>query len=227
MSNGKGEINIYGRQLSPAEIGAKMHRAAVGGMWEEIGLLQFRFLTSRGLLPGHTLLDVGCGALRGGVHFVRYLDAGHYHGLDINPSLIEAGRQELREAGLTERKPNLLVNDKFEASRFGVRFDYAMAQSVFTHLPMNHIVRCLVEVGKVLKPEGVFFATFFEAPSNAYLAPLPHHPGQFVTTYDADPFHYSFDEFEWMARTAGLRAELIGAWAHPRDQRMLVFSREG
>ena len=217
-------VNAYGSLLTQAEIDVKVHRDLVGGMWDELGVLQLNFLKEQGLRPCHYLLDVGCGALRGGIHFTRYLDNGHYYGIDINSSLIEAGRKELQEAGVIGKQPHLLVNDKFEASRFGRRFDYAMAQSVFTHLPMNDIIRCLVETRKVIEPGSVFFTTFFEAPSVAHLTPIMHTPGGIVTNYDSDPFHYSFEEFQWMARSAALSVKLIGEWKHPRDQRVLSFS---
>ena len=71
------------------------HRRAVGGMWEEIGKLQFNFLVEQGLKPGHFLLDVGCGRLRGGIHFIRYLEPEHYFGIDISKVLLAAGRFEL------------------------------------------------------------------------------------------------------------------------------------
>jgi cyclopropane fatty-acyl-phospholipid synthase-like methyltransferase len=218
-----GGINYYGRQLTEAEIASNVHREFVGGMWDEIGVLQFNFLKQRGLMPDHYLLDVGCGALRGGVWFVRYLAAGHYCGVDINASLIAAGKKELEKENLLGKHPHLLVNDRFEFSRFGITFDMAVAVSVFTHLPMNHIVRCLAEIRKVLNPGAEFFATFFEAPTAAHLEPITHTPGNIRTHFDADPFHYSFKEFQWMAQISNMHAELIGEWAHPRDQRMLSF----
>src|SRR5690349_16405338 len=139
-------VNSYGQQLTDAEIAGKKHRALVGGLWEEVGQLQFEFLKAEGLLAEHKLLDVGCGAMRGGVHFVNYLNAGNYFGLDINESLIKAGKLELEHVGLLHKSPNLLVNDKFEASLFKTNFDFAIALSVFTHIFMNHIQRCLIEV---------------------------------------------------------------------------------
>lgn len=42
------------------------HRIAVGGMWDEIGKLQFEFMVKQGLKPHHKFLDIGCGSLRGG-----------------------------------------------------------------------------------------------------------------------------------------------------------------
>jgi cyclopropane fatty-acyl-phospholipid synthase-like methyltransferase len=214
----------YARQLTPEEIATGAHRDFVGGLWDEIGTLQFDFLRAQGLAPNHKLLDIGCGALRCGLPLIQYLDEGNYYGLDINASLIEAGQQELNRAGLTDRRAHLLVNDKFEFSRFGASFDFAIAQSVFTHLDMNLIVRCLVEVAKVLKPGGQLFGTFFLAPSPAHIAPIKHEPGGIVTNFDADPFHYSFRELEWLASISGFSARLIGDWGHPRGQKMLALS---
>lgn len=42
------------------------HRGAVGGMWDQIGKLQFEFMVKHGLKPEHKFLDIGCGSLRGG-----------------------------------------------------------------------------------------------------------------------------------------------------------------
>lgn len=220
------EVNAYGRQLDDQEISQGRHREFVGGLWDEIGQLQFEFLKSQGLQPGHRLVDIGCGALRGGVHFVRYLEPANYHGLDINASLIAAGRIELERAGLAGRHVQLLVDDGFDVRRFGVGFDYALAVSVFTHLPANMIIRCLRRVADVLTAHGVFYATCFEAPAPAWLEPLVHQPGGVRTLYDQDPYHYAFPEFEWMAGIAGLQVENIGDWAHPRAQKMLAFRRQ-
>lgn len=224
MSSEKLQLNVYGRELTPEEISQKAHRALVGAKWDLVGPLQFEFLKEQGLLPSHHLLDVGCGCMRGGVHFVRYLNPGHYHGIDLNQSLVEAGRIELQEAGVADRGADLLVNRDFEFGLFQQRFDFAIAQSVFTHLPMNHILRCLVETAKVLTPDGIFYATFFEAPTSVHLAAYTHEPSGAVTFYDRDPYHYSFSEFEWMAQAAGLHVRLYGGWNHPKDQQMLAFS---
>ena len=43
------------------------HREVIGGMWEELGRLQKRFLIEQGLKPDHRFLDMGCGSLRAGV----------------------------------------------------------------------------------------------------------------------------------------------------------------
>ncbi|MCC6198315.1 MAG: class I SAM-dependent methyltransferase [Burkholderiales bacterium] len=218
------DVNDYGRQLRPDEIEAGAHRELVGGLWDELGALQLAFMKDRGLAPGHRLLDVGCGALRGGLHFIRYLDAGRYCGMDINASLLDAGRLELAAAGLAAKAPHLLVDDRFRFARFAMSFDFALAVSVFTHLPINFIIRCLVEIRGVLRPQARFYATFFEAPARAHVAPITHPRGGMVTFFDDDPYHYSREEIAWMAEAARMEVEYIGDWGHPRDQRMLAFA---
>lgn len=219
------EMNLYGRQLSAEEIARGEHRDFVGGLWGEMGRLQFEFLRGQGLQPGHRFVDVGCGALRGGVHFARYLEPGGYHGLDVNASLVEAGRLELEREGLADRRARLLVDDGFRVSRFGVPFDRGLALSLFTHLPMDAIVRCLKEVSRALAPDGIFYATHFDAPGPAWTEVVEHSPGGVKTHYDLDPFHQSVSEYEWMAGLCGLQVEAIGDWGHPRAQRMLAFRR--
>lgn len=220
-------INDYGSELSPGDIEARHHRDAVGGLWDQLGQLQFEFLRDQGLRPHHYLADIGCGCLRGGLHFIDYLEAGRYHGLDINASLIEAGRIELAQHGLTGKAPRLLVDDGFRSSRFARRFDFMLSVSLFTHLPINLILRCLSETRKALCPGGVYYATYFEAQGPTWLEPIQHPVGGVVTHFDRDPFHYAFEEIAWMAGQAGLVAERIGEWDHPRNQMMAVFRLPG
>ena len=218
-------VNPYQQQLSAPDIVAGKHREIVGGLWDEISQLQLDFLVGAGLLPEHRLLDVGCGCLRGGVRFVRYLHEGNFYGLDINASLVEAGKLELELAGLSHKRAHLLVDNAFRVSGFECQFDYVFAHSVFTHLFLNHITRCICEVSKVLLPAGKFYATFFAAPHPVHLDPIAHIPGNIVTNFDVDPFHYSFEELRWVAAQVDLNARLIGEWGHPREQQMICFTK--
>lgn len=201
------------------------HRAVVGGLWEQMGEKQFEYLVEQGLRPEHHFLDVGCGSLRGGVHFVRYLESGHYCGLDIQQHLLDAGREELQAAGIDPAAARLIQDDAFKFGRFEQQFDFALAQSVFTHLPLNTIMRCLAEVEPVLRSGGRFYATFFQHPGPR-LNTEPLRQSETVTTHpDADPFHYDPDVFRWAVEGATLDVELVGDWDHPRNQKMLLFTK--
>jgi SAM-dependent methyltransferase len=217
-------INSYGEQLSQEEIDKNVHRGFVGGLWKQLGQLQFNFLKEHGLKPSHKLVDIGCGCLRGGVNFIQYLDKGNYYGLDINQSLIEAGIQELNKEGLGIKEPVLLVDNQFRLGRFGQNFDFMVSVSLFTHLPMNIIIRCLSEARKCLVPDGIYFSTFFEAPHSGYLDKIVQAPGEIISMYDADPFHYSPEEIIWMGNVAGMETKIIGDWNHPKNQKMAAFT---
>jgi SAM-dependent methyltransferase len=139
---------------------------AVGGMWEEIGQLQFAYLVSKGLSPHHRLLDIGCGTLRGGRHFVQFLQPGNYTGTDISLSAIEWGRQLIATEGLTDKYPRLIhrrSEDLFFLNFEQEGFDFILAQSVFTHLPPAIIDQCFASVGAVMRPQAVFYFTFKDA----------------------------------------------------------------
>jgi cyclopropane fatty-acyl-phospholipid synthase-like methyltransferase len=149
----------YDRDAIAREVTAGKHREIVGGKWDEIGMLQFEYLVAKTLQPEHRLLDIGCGCLRGGVHFIRYLAPANYFGIDVNQSLLDAGYNvELAQAGLQDRLPreNLICSGEFEFEKFGTKFHFAIAQSLFTHLPLNHIRHCLINLASVMEVGGVF-----------------------------------------------------------------------
>ena len=220
----------YKRQMTEQELQDGEHRDFIGGLWDEVGDLQFRFILEQGLPRNANLLDIGCGCLRGGVRFIRYLDTARYYGMDINASLLDAGyEQELPRYKLQERLPrtNLVADAGFDFSRFAVKFETAIAQSVFTHLPMNDIQLCLIELAKVLEPGGRLFATVFECPDeHPPEQPLVHTPGGVVSYLARDPYHYRLADIRMLADPSCWSLEYIGDWQHPRDQKMLCLTRE-
>lgn len=199
----------------------------VGELWEEMGRLQFDFIKKQGLKPESRFLDIGCGSLRGGVHFIRYLNSGNYFGIDRSRYLLDAAREiEIPRYNLSDKTIHLLERDDFDFSVFGVKFDFAIAQSVFSHLTWNSILRCLINVERVLEKNGKFYATFFEDENGKYrISNMTHDPGGVITYPDKDPFHYEFEVFVDIAKRISLQVKYIGDWEHPRNQKMMVFKK--
>lgn len=215
-------VNKYWRQLTDAELEEGVHRGMVGGMWDEIGLLQYGYLKEQGLRPSQVLFDIGCGSMRGGLHFIRYLEPGNYVGLDINESLLKAGEQEIAAAGLADRRPTLIQDADFDFDKIGRKADVALAISLFTHLHVNFIIRCLSSLRPHLSKGGALHATFFECPEGRELEGIEQFPGK-LTHIDSDPFHYPPSMIRWMAEHCGYKLEHLGDWGHPRNQKMAVF----
>ena len=204
-------------------VDADWHRKAVGGLWDTIGQLQFDLLVREGLEPRHRLLDIGCGSLRGGVHFIAYLDVGHYAGVDKSVERLRAGREvELARAGLVAKAPVLEVVDDFDFARLGGTFDYAVALSLFTHLPLELIRTCLAKLDDVLVCGGRLYATFLELERDDERRTVERSE----RLYAKDPnFWFAFDELRAACGGTSLEAEYIGDWGHPRDQKLAVFTK--
>lgn len=187
---------------------------AIGGLWDEMGEHQFEFLLKHGLKPENSLLDIGCGSLRGGVRFIDYLDAGKYTGFDISEGVINAGKEKIKELGLSDKRANIFVNAS-KNLRFddleGMCFDYLLAQSVFSHLKPPHIEECFEHLGKVMHGNSRFFFTF--------------HPGVNYRQRSDTDFEYNPSYFLKLAEKMGfLIDDLSDSYAHPRKQGMMLVT---
>jgi hypothetical protein len=135
-------------------------RAALVGLperWEAQRRFQFEFLTAKGLLPEHRLLDIGCGALRGGIPAIDYLDTGHYTGVEARSAVLREARKELAEAGLEHKRP-LLINASDPGDvKLETPVDFAWAFMVMIHLPDELASGYLALVSEALTPGGEFY----------------------------------------------------------------------
>lgn len=184
-------------------------KLAVGGMWGEIGRLQFEFLKKQGLEPKHELLDVGCGTLRGGMHFISYLKEGNYSGYDISARAIDYAHDVIKHKFVDQRP---LVFHNMEGLQHHAlserQFDFILAQSVFTHLGPELIEIHFQYLDQVLKPGGVFYFTFDEA-------------NESNVEREVD-FQYPISFFKELSKAHGFRLnDHRSEYVHPRNQVML------
>jgi hypothetical protein len=177
---------------------------AVGKDWDVFGPLQYNYLVKYGLEPTYAMLNIDCGTLRGGRHFIRYLDPERYTGMDISVEAIAFGNWLVEKEGLIDKRPTLLVNQNRDL-RFGEfagrQFDYLLAQSVFTHLPAENIEECFAHVGGVMRASTAFFFTLRE--------------GREARRTGKKGFVYPFDFFEKLTTRHGFAVELMTDYDHP------------
>jgi hypothetical protein len=115
--------------------------------------------------------------------------------------------------------------ERFEFPELGQTFDYAIAQSVFTHLPLNSVTRCLVNMGKVLKPGGQFYATVYQNPRGKLFVDDIDQTERVVSHYDFDYYHYDLDTLRWACEGTGLEMDFLGDWDNPQNQKMILFRK--
>lgn len=135
--------------------------------YDLVAAAQFVILTYLGLREYHTLLDIGCGSLRGGKLFIPYLLPEKYFGVEPEKWLVEDGiKYELGKDILTVKRPRFLYSDQFQFSEFGMEFDYLLAQSIFTHASQSQIRKCLSEAKKVMHKNSLLIATVMPGDSD-------------------------------------------------------------
>jgi len=190
------------------------HRQYVGGRWEYIGKLQFDYIISQGMQPSDCFLDVACGALRGGIHFIRFLDKGHYLGIDKEKELVEIGiEKEVGRELFEEKAPEFVISDCFEFEKFSRKPQYAIALSLFTHLNSRDIELCLGKLSEFAEPGHQFFATFFEGRSSTNRE----------KSHSLDHFEYAREEMIAFGEKHNWESIYVGDWNHPRDQMMMKY----
>jgi SAM-dependent methyltransferase len=216
----------YAKGFTPEQITQGAHRRHVGGQWDTIGRLQLDYLIQQGLMPSSLLLDVGCGSLRAGVRFVDYLNDGRYYGTDINQSLLDAGYDVELSDELRAKLPrsHLLRSERFECD-FGVKFDFAIAQSLFTHVSLNHVRLCMYRVAQQMRPGGHFFVTFNEQPRRFPIDGVIEGKSRYAYFTERNIWWYYRSDLRWAASFSPWKFRYIGDWSHPRGQRMIELIR--
>jgi len=176
--------------------------------YDLIAAMTFNLLTTLGLRQHHSLLDVGCGSLRIGRLLIPYLNRGKYFGIEPHEWLVEEGiKRELGEALLQIKRPTLFFSDVPEVvAQAKISFDFALAQSIFTHCALDMIKGWLSAISRSLAEGGALVATFLpgeeDSPTKGWF-----YPGC---------VRYRPATMRRAAAEAGLRFELLD-WRHPRQ----------
>ena len=128
-------------------------------LWYELSDWQVKSLQALGMQPNHVLLDIGCGPMRLGMEIVPYLDSGNFCGVDPYPPYKALGEAMMKEVGC-EKDYAMKVSGEFPFQQFDRTFDYAIAQSVITHLSLDQITLLFANLKEVMNEGGVFLFTF-------------------------------------------------------------------
>jgi hypothetical protein len=101
---------------------------------------------------------VGSPAWRIGRLLIPYLNRGKYVGIEPNEWLVKEGiKREIGEAILEIKGPTFLFSDSPAVlSQAKISFDFALAQSIFSHCGLDLISRWLLAISQWLVPSGAF-----------------------------------------------------------------------
>jgi hypothetical protein len=136
-----------------------------------LALAQFEFMCRLGLKEDSTLLDIGCGSLRGGRLFIPYLLPGRYFGIEPVLWPIEEGLEhELGMSALQAKAPLFLLDENYTCTAFGRSFDFLLAQSIFSHAPVWEIRRCMEQAAACMTETSIFAATYVKGDTDSLVS---------------------------------------------------------
>ncbi|MBN1442300.1 MAG: class I SAM-dependent methyltransferase [Planctomycetes bacterium] len=136
------------------------------GYWQRLQSYQLGFLKSMGLAPHHSLLDIGCGPLQGGLAFIEYLEPNNYVGIDRRPEPLAEGYRLLATHDLVHKNPRLIVSDTFGRRELnGSQFDFAWSCQMLYHLDPETIHACFEHVTGHLKSGACLYGDIIGYPN--------------------------------------------------------------
>lgn len=195
------------------------YRAYVGPPedYDLVAAMCFSLLTALGMRQQHRVLDIGCGSLRVGRLLIPYLNRGGYTGLEPLESLVAEGiEREVGQDQVDIKQPRFVYSDDAgDLIAESLRFDYVLAQSIFSHCGPDLLDRWLSQVAALLADDGVLVATFIpgaeDNSTRGWIYP--------------DCVGYMQETITAMAERRGLVFVPLD-WRHPRQQWGL-FGRRG
>ena len=199
--------------------GDPQYRAYVGPPedYDLVAAMTFNLLTTLGLRQHHSLLDIGCGSLRIGRLLIPYLNRGKYFGVEPNEWLVDEGiRRELGETLVQIKCPTFFFSDSPDTiSHAKTSFDFALAQSIFSHCGLDLIQAWLSAISRSLAQDGALAATFLIGEEDSAQTGWIY-PGC---------VNYRPATLERAAKEVNLRFEILD-WKHPR-QTWALFAATG
>ena len=193
--------------------------------FENAGRQQFALLIMSGLEPHSKVLDIGCGMLRAGYWLIHFLDPHCYFGIEPQRERLETGRTMILEPE-TERakQPRYDTNASFDSSVFGVKFDFFLAYSIWTHASKPQIEVMLDNFLRDSNPGAVFLASILPA-----VWPLRDYRGEewFGTSHESNVAGCIRHRMSWIKDACRRRSLHVHKIGRERDgQTWLQIARD-
>lgn len=219
--HGPGERELAPRESLGLEYppGHEHYRAYVGPPedYDLVAAMTFGLLTTLGMRQHHRVLDIGCGSLRVGRLLLPYLNRRGYTGLEPNGWLVAEGiRHEIGQDQVDIKQPRFVFEENASVLvAEGARFDYMVAQSIFSHCGPDLLDAWLAQAARLLDEKSVLVATFIEGAEDndrhGWIYP--------------DCVAYLPATLARLAASHGLEFNILD-WRHPR-QTWAAFSKPG
>jgi SAM-dependent methyltransferase len=115
--------------------------------------------------PSSKIVDYGCGSLRLGIHFLRFLEPGNYMGLDVTRDFIDIGIEAVPNL-IADKRPQLdAISEQSLRAATDFAADFVISNAVSYHVHPNEIDAYLANLATICLKPGSRLA--FDAKSSA------------------------------------------------------------
>ncbi len=125
-----------------------------------------RLIEQAGIRPGQRVLDLGCGTATLTMLVKRSQPASDVTGLDGDPNILKIAEVKIAQSGLDIRLDRGVSFDLPYASE---SFDRVLSSLMLHHLTRANRVRTLLEVLRVLRPDGALHIANWGKPQNGWM----------------------------------------------------------
>lgn len=128
--------------------GAKLKRNKVFG---KAGKGVYKLLRAEGMERHSVCVDYGCGSLRIGVHILKYLDPGHFWGLDVTDRFFSQGIDQVGAEIIAQKRPHLrVISAESIREAANAKPDFIVSEAVATHVPEAELSEYFSNIMKMM-----------------------------------------------------------------------------
>jgi len=166
-------LSPRGELVPPLHLRWSYYRTARRDAYRDFARNAAAELTTRGLEPFHSVLDVGCGIGPMAIGLIPYLTHGRYEGFDIHPEAVAwcstaitpkhpSFRFQLADLQNSAYNPHgRATATEFKFPYADGSFHFAFLGSVCTHQPIEEVAHYLRELSRVLRPGGKCIISYY------------------------------------------------------------------
>ena len=191
---------IHDRLLTPTDIPTRLFRAS-WGLYESI--IHANYMGHREIHAAvreviralarrqpYSILDLGCGSVRGVAEILQALPPARYLGVDLSqPALVEAAKN-LSGLPKVELREEDMLSTLDDLTQRGQQFDLVYSGFAMHHLPAAAKARMFESVSRLLTPDGVFL-----------LIDITREPGEARAEYLVNYLHMVRTEWDTLEET--------------------------
>jgi SAM-dependent methyltransferase len=127
-----------------------------------------KYMVNTKVQSNERVVEYGCGSLRIGAHFIKYLDPGMFYGVDVTDGFYEIGKALIGELMIAEKRPRFdIISEATIEKLAAFAADFVYSSAVCCHVHPDEIGFYFAALDRITRKAGallIFDATLADKP---------------------------------------------------------------